>query len=516
MSASRQKKIRQDLAANGVVDPKIIRKAEEAAKQRKSNILYGCIFGAFVIVAVAVLLWNSGVFQRNATALTVNGEKYTTAEVAYYYASSYNSIASSQYASYYGLDKSQPLDQQNLNDMAKMMLGVSEDMTWDAYFKDAAKDKLANVSALCSAAEAENFPFSDAMQKELDETMDAVAQYAKQNGMSDKAYLKAMFGTYMTPSVFQQLLKDSIIASYYENDHMDSLTYSDKEINAYYKENKDSLDVASFEYIFFNGVAPSATDSDGNPVEPTDAETTAAIAAAKENAKAAQARYQSGEKLEDIAKDYENASYANPNVFTNTGDTLSTWVYDKDRQAGDTDLLQDGDSYYLTVFHQRGRDEYNTVNVRHILIKVDTSTLDEASETYDADLAALKETKQAEAEKILKEWQDGAATEESFAALADQYSEDSADGGLYKQVYHNQMVEEFNDWCFDASRQPGDTAIVETTYGYHVMYFVGTDLPYWQVQVIDALKSNSQNDWITALTKDITVEEGPGFKYITK
>ena len=43
MSASREKKIRQDLAASGVVDPKVIRKAEEAAKQRKSNILYGYI-----------------------------------------------------------------------------------------------------------------------------------------------------------------------------------------------------------------------------------------------------------------------------------------------------------------------------------------------------------------------------------------------------------------------------------------------------------------------------------------
>ena len=34
------------------------------------------------------------------------------------------------------------------------------------------------------------------------------------------------------------------------------------------------------------------------------------------------------------------------------------------------------------------------------------------------------------------------------------------------------MVTEFNDWCFDESRQYGDTGLVRTTYGYHVMFFV--------------------------------------------
>ena len=40
------------------------------------------------------------------------------------------------------------------------------------------------------------------------------------------------------------------------------------------------------------------------------------------------------------------------------------------------------------------------------------------------------------------------------------------------------MVETFNDWCFDPSRQVGDTGIVKTNYGYHVMYFCGSR-PQW-------------------------------------
>ena len=68
MSASREKKIRQDLAAQGVTDPKKIREAEEKAKARKNNILYGVIAGVFVIVAAVLLVYNSGVLQRSATA----------------------------------------------------------------------------------------------------------------------------------------------------------------------------------------------------------------------------------------------------------------------------------------------------------------------------------------------------------------------------------------------------------------------------------------------------------------
>ena len=35
------------------------------------------------------------------------------------------------------------------------------------------------------------------------------------------------------------------------------------------------------------------------------------------------------------------------------------------------------------------------------------------------------------------------------------------------------MVTEFNNWIFDDARKAGDVEIVKTSYGYHIMYFVG-------------------------------------------
>ena len=85
MSASRERKKRQEFVASGGTDPKAAREAERKAKERKSNILYGSIGVVFVLVAAFLVIYNSGVLQRNATAVTIDGENYSAADYSYYY-----------------------------------------------------------------------------------------------------------------------------------------------------------------------------------------------------------------------------------------------------------------------------------------------------------------------------------------------------------------------------------------------------------------------------------------------
>lgn len=117
------------------------------------------------------------------------------------------------------------------------------------------------------------------------------------------------------------------------------------------------------------------------------------------------------------------------------------------------------------------KDTGKLIDVRHILIIPEGGTTNEDGETVyseeEWDACLVK------ARKLLNEWKNGEATEESFAQMAYQYSEDNyEDGGLYEYVYEGQMVEEFEDWCFDSSREPGDTGLVRTVFGYHIMYYV--------------------------------------------
>ena len=121
-------------------------------------------------------------------------------------------------------------------------------------------------------------------------------------------------------------------------------------------------------------------------------------------------------------------------------------------------------------------------NVRHILIKPMGGTLSEDGlETVYSD--DEWNTALSEAERILEAWKAGEATEDSFATMANTYSEDpgsNTTGGLYEAIDpFSSYVPEFLSWAVDGSRQTGDTDIIKTSHGYHIMYFVsGQDYFY--------------------------------------
>lgn len=122
------------------------------------------------------------------------------------------------------------------------------------------------------------------------------------------------------------------------------------------------------------------------------------------------------------------------------------------------------------------KDSGLLVDVRHILIMPEggTPSADGLSTTYsDAEWEACRQKAQA----IYDQWLSGDKSQDSFSALANEKSEDQdgqvTNGGIYTDVYKGQMVEGFDDWCFDSARQPGDHGLVKTVYGYHIMYYVG-------------------------------------------
>lgn len=510
MSASKQKKIRQELAAQGIQDPKVIREAEEKAKQKKANTMYLTIAVVFVIVAALLLVNRSGVFQRNATAVTIDGEKYTPGQVEYFYRNAYSSVTGGQYAAYLGLDTKKPLDQQELNETAKVLLGVEseEPLTWDAFLRDKAVENMTEVLTLAKAAEAEGFAFTEEMQAEVDSNFEALNTYAAQNGYSAKAYLKLIYGNYMTTDIFRDLLHKSVLAEGYEAAYIESLVYTDAELEAAYPDEKEHLDQADYEYIYFAGTASPTTDADGNTVDATEEEIAAAKQAAADALAEAQERYAAGEGLETIAADYDIASYAHITAGTASGSQVTDWVFDEARAAGDTTAIDSDPNAYFVLFHSAGRPEWHPVNVRHILFMI-------SDEVSDADAKA-------KAEDALAQWQAGDATEDSFAALANELSEDggsNTNGGLYESVPKGQMVLPFENWIFDESRQVGDAGIVfveSTNYsGYHVIYYAGCDdMPYWASHVQSELQSEDLSAWVESLTGPVAVEQGSGMKYV--
>ena len=518
MSASREKKNRQNPEFQTIQDVKAAKAAQEKAQQRRSNILYLVIAIVFVLIAAGSLLAKSGILQRNAAAMELDGRKYTVAEVDYYYANAVGSVRNSNYASYFGLDTSVPYDQQELNDTARMLLGVADDsiVTWEDYFRYKVKQNMTGIYALERAADEAGFAFDAEQQAELDSTMESLNTYAANNGYSSRSYLKMVYGSYMTMDTFKSLLRSDIRAEHYSNYYADSLTYSDADLQAYYEGDKEHIDVAEYEYLNISGAVEPATDANGNPVDATEEQIAAAAEAAKACLADVEERVAAGESMEKIAKEYDNSTLITYNHVTGGsyyGTEVTKWVFDESRVAGDITTLDttvDGGTptYYVILFHSAGRPDYKLVNVRHILLQPDSANTDTAAAKADA---------KAQAEDLLKQWKDGAATEDSFAELATQYTTDpgsQSTGGLYESVDKGEMVAAFNDWCFDASRKVGDTGIVETDYGYHVMYFSGFGETAWKNTVRNEMKSADFENYSDSIKAGLEATELSGMKYV--
>ena len=116
------------------------------------------------------------------------------------------------------------------------------------------------------------------------------------------------------------------------------------------------------------------------------------------------------------------------------------------------------------------------------------------------DTESEEDWKEAEkkANELLKQYLGGEMTEENFGKLAQENTMDPGSketGGLYEDFAQGQMVPPFDQWCFDAARNKGDTGIVKTDYGYHVMYFVSTR-PVWEEQTTQAYIQQFASDLI--------------------
>ena len=119
----------------------------------------------------------------------------------------------------------------------------------------------------------------------------------------------------------------------------------------------------------------------------------------------------------------------------------------------------------ITAYYDAHAEEYATagitadsgksVTIRHIFVP------------------GTGESSRSTAQNYLAKWRKY-ANESYFGELAYQVSADTAtnkSGGLYYNLYQGQLTGELNDWCFDPARNPGDTAVVQSNAGYHVVYF---------------------------------------------
>ncbi len=153
-----------------------------------------------------------------------------------------------------------------------------------------------------------------------------------------------------------------------------------------------------------------------------------------------------------------------------------------------------------------GKDAGNSVDVRHVLIQPEGGTKNADGTTTYSD--AEWEAARVKAQSLLDAWLEGEATEEAFAQMAKANSSDgnAAEGGIYKGITSKtNFVPEFLNWCMDANRKVGDSGLVKTTYGYHIMYFSATE-PLWYAACDENLRAETMNARVDEAAKAFELE----------
>lgn len=550
MSASSKKKLRKEQQAMQMTE-----KQQQANKEAKKLKIYTIAFVLVMAIVVAVfvgtILYKSfdipGVIARHDTVLEVNDHDVSAVELSYFYidaiSNQYNAWYN-QFGDYtfmmlaynYGLDITSPLNESYYD--------INKTVTWAEMFANQAIADATEVYTLYDAAKAAGHKLTAEENENIDTIIHNVEHVAIENGFASLGdYLVAMYGTGANKDTYRSYLRVSSLANSYRNAYSDSLDYTDDDYQAYLAEHPNDFSTFSYtSYLlrvddFYQG-GTKAEDSDtitysdeekaagrvdcklaADSIIASRPKNAAELNAAIANLKIYRQQDSDSEEEKTIPKCTANTDVPYGNVSSYYQD----WVTDPSRRTGDITLIpvtsattaEDGTEttvtagYYVVIFDSRNDYEVDMVNVRHILLSFEGGTESEDGTTVYSDAEKLEAKQKAEA--VMDLFNATGKTQEDFAALVEANTADTSsmyNGGLYEHILPGEMVEGFDDWIFDENRTSGDCEIVETTFGYHLIYFVDKDeLNYRDYMVDNTLRSEAVESWVDGLVDNTKVGE---------
>ena len=533
-----------------------------------SIIVYAvCI--ALVLALCCFGLYQFGVPQKVMPALKVGDRTYSVAEYSYYYTTVFQTYANSQNSLGIALyDSSKDPASQTTTDED------GNTITYDELFRNKVKENLETANYYLAKAKADGMTLSDESKSEIDSTISELESYAKQYGYSASRYISVLYGKGLNVKKFRSLLEEQFLVSQYTSDETDGIlsAISDEEIEAKYAEDPTAYQLVDIRLLGMSLPKADSAATGTDAASATDA-VTADQAAVEARAEEMLGRVTNEASFIQLAKEYcdegdretfesDTASLVKglkkSIVSSNIGADLADWLFDAARKTGDKRTYSTDDyAYVIYLINPAYRSEEPLVSARHILISFDSvkselesQTATDATATDAAtgtDAGELDDTTvrtveasdgtkvtnadttysakvvleaYEQAKDILDQYKNGEQTAEAFGQLAEQYSADTGSvgenatnggGGLYTDIPRGQMVAPFEDWVYDESRQPGDTGIVMTNYGWHVMYFVSReDEPSWKADIRHDIGDGlvaSNTDAIQEEIGDITTEK---------
>ena len=445
---------------------------------------------------------HSSTIPATETALTVGEHQISDATLSYFYMdavtnfcnqfSSYGDLADLYLQLYAGLSLTTALDQQ--------FYDKESGITWADYFIESAVENAKWTYAMYDAAAAAGYTLPEDIQKELDAFPDTLELYATYLSFADvNSYLQSVYGEKSDADSYVEYYRMAWVAAEFAEQHYMDLTFTPDALAAYEVGKEVTYNSYSFA-TYYISVSKYAQHLFGK----LDTYTAEQLAQAQQEAQALAdnlaAKTTSVDTLNQaIAQaDLSDSSFASSCVeakytlYSQIGnEAVRNWVASPERSLGDVAVVptytNDAvDGYYVLLLENMDDNDVPLANVQHILIK--------------AEKEEEKEAARAKAEQILAEFQNSTVQDSAtFGELAKKYSEDSGskdNGGLYENVCRNHYyVANFENWAV-AGHEPGDTGIVETEYGFHIMYYKADGTTTYRQQMIESnLRNETQLRW---------------------
>jgi len=459
---------------------------EKELREKRISTIIGMVAVAAVVCLVASFPIRSWI-TVNGTYIEVGGEKVTRPEFDYNYGLVSNNFISQYYTTYLyylGVDLT--------GDLSTQM--YSSTLTWQDYFDQLAVDNISRNKALLREGKAAGFTYD--VTEDYQEYLDTLKSAAEEAGVTQKAYLKELYGAYATESRLKPYIEDALYAIAYSETITEKLTPSQEEIQAYYDENKEGYDSVDYYLLTVDAKLPeepteladpvdeeaeAAADGEEQAYQPSEAEIAAAMEAAKAEA---------DEALDTVKTEGELSTNVKRASATSL---LRGWLFDEERKAGDSTVIEDtsGHRYYVVEFENRYLDHATTADIRLIAVR-------------DQD-----------AQAILDEWKGGEATAESFGALSEQYTDPEfglSEGGRYVGVRRSALHADMGDWIFDSARKEGDTTIIspDTEEYTYVLYYVSPNEEEWVLDIQNTLLNEKVAAYMDELLETIEVSDPNG------
>ncbi|MBE6892628.1 MAG: hypothetical protein E7482_01280 [Ruminococcaceae bacterium] len=464
-----------------VNETKELSPAEKAKKKKAKYAFAKVVVALCVVLCVVLTVFELGVTYRTIKAIDVDGTEYSVSEYNWLYTNSVYEVYNNLYQTYGEMAVYFFNPQGNLSEQ---VYDSETGETWADYIKTYTDNTFVEMTKLYDEGKSVGYELDAEYLEKIDAEWDSMELVAKSYGYSANDYAEMNYGRGVNEKVFKEMYERYYYAFTYAENFAENEEVSADDIDAYYSENTERFDSVSYKTYFVSGTAAEGEDAE----------------AAMNEAKA---------KAEAVLAGTEEAEFTEVNYSekVSVSGTYADWLFDEARVAGDKELFETESGYYVVEFVEANDLHYNTVDVRHILVAPE----DTSNET------AWQEALEA-AEEYEAEWKELGGSEENFAEVAAKYSVDSsaANGGLYENVFKGQMVTEFEDWCFDSARKAGDSEIIKTQFGYHIMYFSGVAEEYYSYVVDSAVRGERLNAHIDEIIEGVEVSELFGNRFVGK